>query len=245
MRVGPRVGPRVGLLVGPRDGSAAPATPPVYESAGVAASGTGALSPAAPASVGATDLEILAVVNTHSTTTAATLSSAQGFTAVPGGAIDSGAFGGLHGYITLFYRIGGGAAPTVADNGEFNVARIYRISGVNVSDPFNVLSTTGDNDGDTAMSVAGAVTDAAQCLALIIFGGFLGGAQTVDGQANADLASVTVEDNTSYNVSGDFVYLGLVTGVKAAAGAFGATTGTWSAGAYRVYAGVALALNPA
>lgn len=219
---------------------------PSLIAAGTAMTGTGALDMVGKMpTAGANDVEILAVVNTHSTITAATLSTAAGFAAIAGAEKDSGSYVGLHGYLTLFWRRGGGSAPVVADNGEFNVAQAYSFADcLAAGDPWEAVATTGDNDGDTAFSVAGTTTTGPNRLGLVFSGGFLGGSQTVDSLANADLSSFTAVANTSHNVSGDFVYLGLCSGGKAAAGAFGATTGTWNAGAYRVYAGISLALKP-
>jgi hypothetical protein len=239
-------------FVNPETGVAAGGIP-TFVGMGTAASGVGALTDAAmiPAGVAAGDIMILAVNNTYSATTDATLSDAQGFAAIPGAAVNSGLFSGsIRSHITLFWKRATGAdsPPTVADNGEFNVARIYAYRGcVAAGDPWDVagVGADGDNDGDATMTMsAGATTAGANRLACVFVAGFTGGTASLAGWTNADLANIVERDDTNYLVVGDRVHLAHMTGEKAAAGAYGATTATWSGAAYYVGAAATIALKP-
>lgn len=221
---------------------------PTYVGAGVLASGTGALTPGDPTHL-ANDILILAVVNTHTATTDATLSDAQDYTAIGTAAVNSGSFGGLRAHVTLFWKRATGSsdnAPTVADNGEQSVARIYAFRGCTTSgNPWDVISTTGDNDGNSSLSIAGATTTEDECLVCVFAGAFTNQGETLGSWTNADLANVTERDDTSTSIAGEEVHIALTTGEMATAGAYGATTATWSTnGVYWVTAGVTIALKP-
>jgi hypothetical protein len=222
---------------------------PTYVSSGVASSGTGALTPAMPGSLATNDILVLCVNNTHTSTAAATLTTANGFVAVSGGNVNSGAGSAIRSHQTLFWRRydGTGSAPTVADNGEFNVARIFAFRGcVTSGDPWDVVATDGDDDSNTTLTHAFAgSTTVADCLVAMFATAFTGGAGSLGSWANASLSNLTEVDDTSYNVSGDFVHLALLTGEKAAAGVLGTTTATWTGPAYALSSGIALALKGA
>lgn len=240
---GPRHGAKHGTLTLGSTGGPIP----TYVGAGTAASGVGALTPTIPTSV-ADDILILVVNNTHSSTSDATLTTAEGFTAIAAGAVNSGAYSGLRSHQTLFWKRATGSdnAPTVADNGEFNVARIYAYRDcVTTGDPWDVIGTDGDNDGNLTMTgAAGATTTGPNRLVCIFVTAFTGGAGSIAGWANADLAAITERDDASYNVAGDFVHIAHTTGEMAVAGAYGTTTATWSGSAYVSSACITLALKP-
>lgn len=220
---------------------------PEFVSAGATSSGTGALTPALPAGIAAGDILILQALHTFGTTTDATLSDAQGFAAVTGGSGNSGDFGGIRAHQTLFWRRydGTGAAPTVADNGDYNLARIRAFRGCAASgDPWDFVTFDGDNDGDTTMTaVCGGTTTDDNRLYVLLVGAFTQATATLSGWANANLANVTELDNVSTALAED-VHLAAITGEKAAAGAIGNTTATWADGTYWVSAAVGIALKP-
>jgi hypothetical protein len=222
---------------------------PTYVGAGTAASGVGALTDAGmiPAGVIAGDILLLVVNNTHSTTVAATLSNAEGFAAIPGAAVNSDAYAAIRSEITVFWKraTGTDAPPTVADNGEFNVARIYAYRGcIDVGDPWDAVSADGDNDGDATMTMATGATTGSNRLVCVFVTAFTGGNASISGWTNASLANIVERDDTNYLIVGDRVHLAHMTGEKAAAGAYGATTATWAGAAYYVSAAVTIALKP-
>lgn len=237
---------RVGRYVQPTVATALP----TFVSAGAASSGTGALMPGLPAGISTGDILLLAVNNTFTVTTDATLTDAQSFTAVSGGGINSGVFGGGRAHVTMFWRRydGTGTGPTVADNGEYNVARIYAFRGCAAAgDPWDEVLADGDNDGDATMTLAQSGTTLGTNRLVVSFvGGFTqASSEVLSGWACAALANITQRDSTSYALAED-VFLGCVSGEKAAAGAYGDLTASWTgAGVYWLSAGVSLALKPA
>lgn len=252
-RVGIKVGARVGEAVGigaDEISSGTSSAPPTFGAAGTTSTATVgvAQTPGLPAGTVAGSYLLLVVNNTITATTDATLSDAQGFTAIVGGAVNSGDFGGARSHQTLFHKIATGtdAAPTVAANGEFSAARIFRFEGVRSAAPINVLETTGDNSGDASVSINGDTTTTAQCLVVAVLTSFDNSVSaTVGSWANASLANVTERADVVSDVTTQAVGIALTTGEKAVAGAFGATTATWSTGVYWIWAGIMLALNPA
>lgn len=222
---------------------------PTFVAKGAQSSGTGANTPGLPAGIALNDILILAVGNSIATLVDATLSNAEGFVAVPAGAINSGLFGGVRCHETLFWRRydGTGAAPTVADNGDFNLARIYAFRGcTTVGNPWDGTPLTdGDDDGDTTLTVQQAGnTLGGNRLVVTFFASFTGGTTSIAGYANADLANLTELDDLSVAVGADWTHLGVVSGERAAAGPFGNTTAAWTGAAYRATAAVTLALKP-
>jgi hypothetical protein len=222
-------------------------TPPVYAGAGTAASGTGALTPGTTPASG-NDVEILCVLHTYTSTSDATLSSAQGFTAITGGAVNSGSDGGIRAHCTLFWRRGGGSAPTTTDDGDFNLARIYYFTGCKTSgDPYDTVATTADIDNDTSLTLAGPTTTATNTMVCGFLGAFVQATGASFGSwSNGALSSLTEQDDTAYSVGGEDLHMALVVGTKATTGAVGNTTATISgAGSYIAIAGVVVALKPA
>lgn len=225
---------------------------PTVVGAGTVASGSAALTPGLPGSLANGDILILLVSNSTTSTIAATLSDAQSFSAVPSGASYSGNFGGIHVFATLFWRRydGTGAAPTVADNGEANIARIYAFRGCEPSgNPWDEVLTDGDNDGDTTLTMAqSGNTLGADRLVASFFAGFSGGSGSaaLGSWANASLSNIVEQDDQEANVATNICHLAMVTGEKASAGSYGDTTASWSGSPpYAVSAGVTLALKPA
>jgi hypothetical protein len=218
---------------------------PSYVGAGTAASGTGTLSPTLGTHQ-ADDIGLCVVINAHTTSGDATLDTANGWAVIDG--IDSGSYSSIHGWTTVFWKRmanGSETTPVVADNGEFNAARIYVFRGCTTSgNPWDVTSATGDNDGDSSFSVGGATTTGTNRLVVIAMGAFTGGAAAVGSYTNADLASITEQDDTSYLIGGDYVHIALITGEKAAAGAYTSTAMTLSGAAYYVPSGLTIALKP-
>ncbi len=249
------IGPLAGVLAGIRSGvrvgvlTSVSAAVPTYVAKGAMASGAGDLTPALPAGIAVNDILILVVNNSYSTTTAATLSGAQNFVAVTGGAIDSGAYlDVIHSYQTVFWRRynGNGSAPTVADNGDVNAAQIFAFRGcVTSGDPWDQVLSDGDPDGDTTMTMTQAGTTAGSNRLVVTFvAAVTNDDSTIADWACAALTDITEIGDTRAAVGGDRVVIAAVTGAKAAAGAFSNLTATWSVGTVWVSAGVTISLKP-
>ena len=117
--------------------------PPSFQAAGTQAAGTGAVTPSWPTHQ-ANDIALLIVETAGGE--AASLSTAQGFTAVTGGTFgDNVDTGGSR--LTLFWKratSSSESAPTVADAGDHTLAQIVTFRGViKTGDPWDVVGGNG------------------------------------------------------------------------------------------------------
>jgi hypothetical protein len=151
--------------------------------------------------------------------------------------------------LTVLYRV----STTGTDNTEINDSGDHqhgRIIGIktgtfDTGTPFNV-SEVGTQAATKAGSVPGATTTVAETLVVAAISGNLpdaNGTAEFSEWANASLASITEQiDNASE--AGDGGAFGVATGVKAAAGAYGATTVTCATEAERACCSFAIAPVP-
>ncbi len=224
---------------------------PTYVGSGAVVSGAGALA-VTTATHQADDILIVQVNNTNTTTTAATLSTANGFAQITGAAIDSGSYAGIHAYSTLFWKRASDSAatlPTVADNGEGNVCQLHVFRGCYTGgDPWDVVTCTGDTDADATMTATGHTTTSTNRLVGIFVGAFTGGSgpAAIASWTNTDLANVTERADTSTDIATNDVHIAMATGEKAATGAFGNSTATWSGyTGYVVTSAIVVSFKPA
>jgi hypothetical protein len=148
--------------------------------------------------------------------------------------------------LTLLYRIAtGGDARTTNDTGDHQVARIIAVKAGTFDGlaPFNTAAV-GTQAATKAVSIPGAGTTRDNCLVVACASGNLPdatGTAEFSGVANAALAGLTERvDNTV--TAGDGGALFAATGVKAAQGAYGATTVTAATEAERAV--ISVAINP-
>lgn len=206
---------------------------------GTIASGTGAVSPGAPAGRAVGDLEVMAIE------TAAQDASASGWTAVPGYTVQT--TGNTR--LTLLYRIitATGDATTTNDSGDHQIARILGIQAgtFDPDDIWNAVNGNVQSSTTTSVSISGLTTDADDCLVLSFCTGDTdpGANSTTEfsAWANSDLTSVT-ERMDDRRTSGDGGSLGCASGVKTTKGTVGATTATAANTGVRACA--MLAINP-
>lgn len=136
-------------------------------------------------------------------------------------------------------------SPVFTDAGDHNIGRMISISGCKTTgDPWNVLSTgTTDGTADTSVSAAGATTTVADCLVLVMACQGLPDADSAGTEfgaaTNGDLATLTEQMDNNRSV-GNGGAIWMVTGQKATAGAYGATTCTATTSSKRVCATLAL-----
>lgn len=221
-------------------GTVATAAAPTYQAIGTQVGDFGALTPAWPTH--ATDDVAILVVGSFkngSDPGAATLSADAGFTAVTGGS-DLTVDGSTNIRITTFWcRATSGAmgSPTVADSHDTADAVIITFRGCTTSGtPTDGASTASNASTNTSFTVPGVVTTGTNRAVLVI--GAQANSATMSGQANANLTSLTERnDATVFSVG-----LTLVTGIAAASGNYGSTTGAYSTDA--AWAGVTVALKP-
>lgn len=220
---------------------------PTVNSVGAVATGGGAITVNPGATHTTNDIDIVLLENSNLDVPA--LTTANGFARLTaldqvtsgGGAASTGRC-----QMSVWWRRWNGSdgSPVFADAGDHNLGRMISISGCKTTgDPWNVLSTgTTDDTGDTSLSAVGATTSVADCLVLAMAG--QGNPDTTGtgefgAATNTDLANLTerFDDTTA---AGDGGAIWMVTGEKATAGAYGATTCTTVSTSRRVCATLAL-----
>jgi hypothetical protein len=224
--------------------NADPTSPPSFVAAGAVASGTGTIAPALPAGIATGDILLLFVETANQ---ASSISAANGgtwteITAAQG----TGTAGGTSAArLTAFWSRYNGTqgAPTVADSGDHQIARMIAVRGAASSgNPWDVAVGGVEATSDTSGSIPGATTTVANTLVVVAVAGSLpdsNGTANFSAWANANLTSLTERtDNTSN--SGNGGSLGVATGVKATAGAYGATTVTHASAAVKGMMSIAI-----
>lgn len=234
---GYRIAAEIVSALGPAP--AAPGPIPTYIGCGGGVAGAGTLQPISFPAPGydGTYFEIL-VVATGLTDGAgkATLSDAAGFVEI-GSKLSTTSGGTLDQWITVFYRRCTSrymAAPTVADNNQYNAAKIFTFQQPTTltGSPLDATATSGGavfsaNDTyDPAISVAGATSGAANTLFAIFGANYGGSPRTATGWANADLGAFAVRAFSDQAIGSDHEVIFCITGTKEVAGAVGATTAT-------------------
>jgi hypothetical protein len=214
---------------------------PVYVAAGTIASGTGTITPALPAGISANDILLLFV---ESANQAISISNQNGgtWTEAPDSPQGVGASPPTDPStrLAVFWSRYNGTqgAPTVADSGNHTIGRIVAIRGCIASgDPFDVTAGNTEGTSDTSGSIPGDTTTIANTLVVVaITSHYDTGADGTDAfnntWSNADLANMTerTDDTRTANNGGG---IGVATGEKAAAGAYGATSVTLVNAAYK------------
>jgi len=216
---------------------------PTFVAAGAVASGAAAITPALPAGLASGDIlllfaetanEIISVSNANGGTWAQ--ATAQGV----GTAAASGAT-----RLTLFWSRYNGTqgAPTLSDSGDHQIGRMIAIRGAAASgNPWNVLAGGTETTSDTTASIPGATTTVANTLVVVAGSGEVpdaDGTANFSGWTNASLTSLTERtDNTGSAGNGGAI--GVATGVKATAGAYGNTSATHATAAKKAMISIAI-----
>jgi hypothetical protein len=203
-------------------------TAPAIRSVSAEATGTGNVTPTLPAGHTTNDILLLIVQSANQA-----VAAPAGYTQVgPRCGVGVAAASGST-YLAVFWKRDGGAEsdPTVLDSGNRTYATMLAISGCpTTGDPFWFMSNYLKPTANSAGSAFGGATTVANCLIVTMFAhGISSASGQMSGSAtNADLSSVTTQFNDS-STDGVGGGLTVISGVKATAGTFGATTLTWSA----------------
>jgi hypothetical protein len=133
--------------------------------------------------------------------------------------------------------------PTVSDSGNHQVACMIAIRGAASSgNPWEVTAGGVESTSDTSASIPGATTTVANTLVVVAVAGSLpdaNGTSNFSGWSNASLANLTERtDNT--RSSGNGGALGIATGEKVAAGAYGNTAVTHASSAVKGMLSIAI-----
>jgi lysophospholipase L1-like esterase len=153
-------------------------------------------------------------------------------------------FAGLNQQVALYQRAGsnGGAATAFADTNNFNAFKCFTVRGPNANPAIDVVNGSVNNNFDTGpLSIPSITTTAANEIVLIFQGGYSGGANGY-AATNAGLTSVQLIQSGTYAIGSDFQVIGLTSGIKAAAGATGAASGTSTNSAITV--GLQIGIKP-
>ena len=226
--------------------SAAPLAPvPTFVASGAIASGTGTIAPALPSGLATGDILLLFVETANQ---ASSVSSANGgtWTQVTGSPQGTGTAAAASATrLTVFWSRYNGTqgAPTLADSGDHQIARMIAIRGAVASgNPWDVVTGGVEATSDTSASVPGATTTVSNTLVVVAIAGSLpdaNGTANFSGWTNANLSSLTERTDNTQNV-GNGGALGIATGVKATAGAYGNTSATHASAAVKGMISIAI-----
>lgn len=207
---------------------------PTFVAAGTEAAGTTAVSPGLPAGWAADDIHLL-VCETLSGETV-TVTDWVAVTDSPQ------SLGGVT-RLSVFWRraVAGDAAPTTAGSSNHIMAQIFGFRGCpTTGNPWDVTSGGTDATSDTALIVPGDTTTVNDCLVVIcVSTGRDSNVDQISGWANLDLANVA-ERGDAFTNTGGGGGIGVATGEKATAGAYGNTTATLAASDARAFMTIAL-----
>ncbi len=214
------------------------AAAPTFVAAGAVSSGTGAVTPALPAGIAANDILLLFLETANE---AISISNQNGgtWTAVTNSPQGTGTAGGTSAtMLTVFWSRYNGTqgAPTASDSGNHQLGRIIAIRGAAASgNPWDVTAGGVEAVSDTSGSIPGATTTVANTLVVAAIATALpdkNSTANFSSWTNANLTSVTERtDNTV--TAGNGGGLGIATGIKATAGAYGNTAVTLANSAYK------------
>lgn len=214
-----------------------------FVAAGAVSSAVSAITPALPAGI-QTDDVLLLPIQTRSAQGASIANAAGGTWTEIGPAQQDGLNPGNR--LNLFWSRYNGTqtAPTTNDSGDHQIGAILGFRGcLATGDAYEALAGNADATSDTALTASGSTTLGADRLVLVL------AARNVDAAgarysawANTDLANIAelFDDGGTAGVGGG---IGVISGEKATAGAYGSTTATLAAATSDAF--MTLALIPA
>ncbi len=204
---------------------------PTFVAAGAVSSGTGAITPALPAGIAANDILLLFLETANE---AISISNQNGgtWTAVTSSPQGTGTAGSTSATrLTAFWSRYNGTqgAPTASDSGNHQLGRIIAIRGAAASgNPWDVTAGGVEATADTSGSIPGATTTVANTLVVTAIATSLPDSSSTtrfSAWTNANLTSITERTDNSVT-AGNGGGLGVATGIKATAGAYGNTAVT-------------------
>jgi hypothetical protein len=215
---------------------------PVFISAGLLVSGVGDVVPGLPPGTRLNDILLLFVESANEA-----VSAPAGWTATADSPQGTGTGGGTTATrLSVFWKRATATetAPTVTDPGDHAIAQILAFRGcVDSGNPWDVTSGDVAAAATTAVSIPGDTTTVVNCLVVLAVSNATDTATPqTSGYANADLVNLTerTDRNSTQGNGGGFA---VITGEKAAIGAYGATTATLATSS--VQGRISIALKPA
>lgn len=180
--------------------------------------------------------DILLFITESSSADNITLTTANGF------ALAVQQDDGVSGHAATFWKlaVGGDAAPTTNNPGSSDhvIGLVCLIRGCKTTgNPWNVSSSGFEGaPSDTSLSISGLTTTAPDCLVVQIQVADIHqlGSGNIGSWSNGDLANLTERIDAGIN-TGSGGYIAVVSGEKATAGAYGATTATTAVNDYKCW----------
>jgi hypothetical protein len=218
---------------------------PTYVAAGAVSSGTGTITPALPSGIASGDILLLFLETSNQ---AVSISNQNGgtWTAVTNSPQYCGTAASSTGArLTAFWSRYNGTqgAPTASDSGDHQLGRIIAIRGaVSSGNPWDVTAGGVEAVSDTSGSIPGATTTLANTLVVTAIATSLPDASSTakfSAWTNANLTSLTERTDNSVT-AGNGGGLGIATGIKATAGAYGNTAVTLVDAAYKGMMSIAI-----
>lgn len=217
--------------------AAGPALPKFVSAGTMVASTTGTISPGIPPGYQAGDIFLLFMESR----VAQSPGSVSGYASVAQS--PSNGKGPQSTELTCFWKRASGSesSPSLSVSGNHLVAVILAFRGcVSTGNPWDVLSTDVNSNTNTSFAVPGATTTIPQCLVVAAASrsSDVAGAQ-FSGWSNGSLTDLQ-ERFDNGTADGDGGGIGIVTGIKATAGAYGSTAGTTASNAQNGMMSIAL-----
>jgi len=201
---------------------------PTFFSCGAASGSTGAITPALPSSIVTNDILLLFL---ETAGTAITIPTPNGGTwaEVLNSPQDTGA---TITRLTVFWSRYNGTqtAPVTSDSGDHQVGVICAYRGIiTTGDPWDVTTGGVDATSDTSGSIPGATTSGDDRLIVIVGSGDDDADTPITTVTNADLANISAARVNAETAQGNDGGVTVFDGEKASAGAYGATSLTYTA----------------
>jgi hypothetical protein len=218
---------------------------PTFVAVGSVASGTGTITPALPTGR-ATDDILLLFLETANQAISITNQNGGTWTQVTNSPQGTGTAGGTTATrLTVFWSRYNGTqgAPTTSDSGDHQLGRIIAIRGAATSgNPWDVTAGGVEATSDTSGSIPGATTTVGNTLVVTAIATSLPDSTSTtrfSAWINANLTSVTERTDNSVT-AGNGGGLGVATGIKATAGAYGNTAVTLATSASKGMMSIAI-----
>jgi hypothetical protein len=198
---------------------------PTVVNVGAIASSTSAITPAFPASIAAGDV-LVTVAECEGVTAPGAYTLPSGWAHITGSPILQGTNTRL--WVIWALYDGVMTAPSLGDSGDHNIGRMIAIRGCpTTGNPWDVVATAVESVSDTSATWPGVTTtvDDTLVLEIISTGADIASTTMVGTLTNANYTGITKQvDN--WVIAGNGGGIGVVTGVKATAGATGQSTAT-------------------
>jgi hypothetical protein len=212
------------------------AAAPTFVAAGSVTSGTGTITPALPSGRATNDI-LLLFVETANQAVSITNQNGGTWAEVTNSPQGTGTAGGTSATrLAVFWSRYNGTQgnPTVSDSGNHTAGRIIAIRGCPTSgNPWDATAGGVESTSDTSGSIPGATTTVANTLVVAAIATSLPDSTSTavfSSWANGNLTSITERVDNARS-SGNGGAIGVVTGIKATAGAIGNTTVTCASSA--------------